>query len=345
MAEPSPTSGTFRRSSSRVTARSTRRSSWCSASATRRRPGVARAVASERASGGPSYRVTTVADLQAPQKTALHVALSAPALAKLGVQDDIIHDFSREFFVGMAGEAAEAEGRSRRLGNLGANAPAHWAWGGVGAAPDVLVMLYAEPGGLAAFLALVKGDLRGAFEVTQELATTHEETPAGDRVEPFGFIDGISQPTVDWKGERAPHGDQELYSNVVCAGEFLLGYETNTASEDRPLLEPERDPARLPRAGDGCPRHARPRAQRLVPRFPPAQSGRRGLLALRVRERPRAPGRVARGDDGGPAARDGRAAHEPRGPRHPPVSARAPARSRSRTGSPSTATRTGWPAP
>ena len=71
--------------------------------------------------------------------------------------------------------------------------------------------------------------------------------------EPFGFADGISQPNVDWERER-PLGDHDRldYDNLVCLGEFLLGYPNEYGLyTPRPLLAPQRDPGRLlPRAED-----------------------------------------------------------------------------------------------
>ena len=56
--------------------------------------------------------------------------------------------FSEEFLAGMAADAS----RSRRLGDVGANAPSEWAWGGrPDCVPHVLVMLYAREGGLEAW--------------------------------------------------------------------------------------------------------------------------------------------------------------------------------------------------
>ena len=73
-----------------------------------------------------------------------------------------------------------------------------------------------------------------AFEVLERLTTND----LGE-VEPFGFVDGISQPTIDWEGKRKIDGDQLEYSNLVSLGEFLLGY-SNEYNEytDRPLLDP-----------------------------------------------------------------------------------------------------------
>jgi Dyp-type peroxidase family len=201
-----------------------------------------RAVAGDSSPTGSSYRVTSAADLQARQDTALQVAFTAPGLRRLGMAEDMIHGFSREFYVGMGGEAAEAEGRARRLGDLGANAPANWAWGARDV-PDVLMMLYAAKGGLASFVELVKADIGSGFQLDQELATASYAS-TGDRREPFGFVDGISQPSIDWKAEREHDAKDQLeYGNLIAAGECLLGYPNEYGIyEDRPLLAPERDP-------------------------------------------------------------------------------------------------------
>jgi deferrochelatase/peroxidase EfeB len=45
-----------------------------------------------------------------------------------------------------------------------------------------------------------------------------------DGVEPFGFVDGISSPVIDWERTRNPAGDKINYENVVMLGEFVLGY-------------------------------------------------------------------------------------------------------------------------
>jgi deferrochelatase/peroxidase EfeB len=57
--------------------------------------------------------------------------------------------------------------------------------------------------------------------------------------EPFGFIDGVSQPKIDWHGKRQTRSgaDVDYYSNLVSKGEFLLGYPNEYGQyTDRPLL-------------------------------------------------------------------------------------------------------------
>jgi len=140
--------------------------------------------------------------------------------------------FSDEFLQGMAG----AKNRSHLLGDIGANSPEHWAWGVNGSLPDAVLMLFAASNQLAVWEgAIKKSPWHDGFEEIGRLTTTD----IGER-EPFGFIDGISQPIIDWTQSRkpSPNADQLGYSNVVCLGEFLLGYRNEYGRyTDRPLLD------------------------------------------------------------------------------------------------------------
>jgi len=125
-----------------------------------------------------------------------------------------------------------------------------WKWGGTGAVPHLLVMLYAEAGVLDSWKQSVRGQSwTRAFEEIACLPTSD----MGGR-EPFGFIDGISQPVIDWDQQRKTSVNcyERQYSNVVCLGEFLLGYRNEYERyTDRPLIAPG-DPAasELPFAED-----------------------------------------------------------------------------------------------
>jgi deferrochelatase/peroxidase EfeB len=160
--------------------------------------------------------ITTAADLAQHRDTVLQVALTAPGLAALGLDESILRGFSPEFLDGMGEES-----RARRLGDVGDNAPARWAWGKPGDEPHALVLLYAEPGKLAGWREAVEtAAFRAGFAVTLDFPSSGPV----DR-EPFGFADGISQPTLDWSGRRTPGTDADLeYGNLIAAGEFLLGY-------------------------------------------------------------------------------------------------------------------------
>ena len=117
-----------------------------------------------------SAPVTTAVDSKPLPETALQVALTAEGLRALGLPGDVVAGFSDEFIAGMAGE----ESRSRRLGDVGADAPAYWAWGGPASPPHLAVLLYAAPGKLDAWTAAAKGALWSAAFVEQARLPTSD---------------------------------------------------------------------------------------------------------------------------------------------------------------------------
>src|SRR5205814_1516885 len=102
-----------------------------------------------------SAPITSAVKLEQPPKTALQIAFTRQGLESLGVSQNVIAGFSAEFVSGMAAD----ENRSRRLGDINANAPSNWNWGGPGRIPHAVVMLFAEPGLLEAW----KQSIRGQF--------------------------------------------------------------------------------------------------------------------------------------------------------------------------------------
>jgi deferrochelatase/peroxidase EfeB len=173
--------------------------------------------------------VTTIEHLNTHQMMALQIALSANGLVKLGVAESVIHAFAPEFQSGMATD----EARSRRLGDVDANAPGNWRWGGDGE-PDVLLLLYAKATKLEAWAGGIATAVeQNGFDIIQQLPTND----MGGK-EPFGFVDGVSQPQIDWSGKRKPGTNADLgYGNLIVRGEFLLGYQNEYGQyTDRPLL-------------------------------------------------------------------------------------------------------------
>jgi deferrochelatase/peroxidase EfeB len=176
-----------------------------------------------------SAPIATSEETTPPPASALQVAFTAAGLRALGVANTVIDGFSPEFASGMAG----TEDRSRRLGDVGANAPANWVWGAPQREAHVLVALFAAPGTLGVFKdAVTTGTWDEAFDVTACLDTSDL-----GGVEQFGFTDGISQPSIDWQRRRNLRGDKVRYGNIVALGEFLLGYPNEYACyTERPLL-------------------------------------------------------------------------------------------------------------
>ena len=179
-----------------------------------------------------------------PPKAALQVAFTYEGLEALDVPKPVLKKFPYEFIDGMAEES-----RSRRLGDVGKNAPRFWRWGTGETAPHVLVMLYAYRRQLDDWEAKVKGDhWDAAFSALRPPLDTNE---IGDKdnvdIEPFGFRDGLSQPELDWE-RRQPVRLVETrdYTNVAALGEFLLGYPNEYGRYTcRPLLDPHDSYAQL----------------------------------------------------------------------------------------------------
>src|SRR5947209_358998 len=94
------------------------------------------------ASNWLSQAPISTAEIQNPPPSrSLQIAFTCRGLNRLGVPNDILNGFSVEFLSGMVGD----DNRSRRLGDVGANAPEQWQWGTGDSIPDLMVMLYATP--------------------------------------------------------------------------------------------------------------------------------------------------------------------------------------------------------
>jgi deferrochelatase/peroxidase EfeB len=186
--------------------------------------------------------VTSAVTANPPPQTMLQIAVTAEGLQALGVSPDLIGEFAEEFLGGMAGD----ENRIRRLGDLGPSHPSSWDWGLGEHMPHVLFLLYALPGLLDGWRRTVEAECTMGFEQLACLSASEL-----DGIEPFGFVDGISQPELDW-GRNRPVEDRDrlAYDNLTCLGEFLLGYPNEYGLyTDRPLLDPGCDPdGVLPRA-------------------------------------------------------------------------------------------------
>ena len=179
--------------------------------------------------------VSTAERKSTAPETALQVAFTASGLRAIGLPDSVVAGFSAEFLSGMAGQ----ENRSRRLGDAGASAPAKWLWGAAGKPIDVAVMLYAKSNLSAWDQTVQKDPWNAAFEIVTTLDTTNMNGR-----EPFGFVDGLSQPEYDWDRVTTPAATTASYNNRLAIGELLLGYPNEyNKYTDRPLLPPAGDPA------------------------------------------------------------------------------------------------------
>lgn len=179
--------------------------------------------------------ISNAVTMDSPPDTALQIAFSVHGLRILGVSESIIGDFSDEFIHGMT----RNENSSRRLGDIGRNAPERWEWGNDSVTmPHILLLLYAKKGDLEAWRKTVEDDrFSQAFQLLRQLPTSDI-----GRVEPFGFDDGISQPTIDWTYRQStdPH-ERDRYSNLLAVGEMVLGYPNEYGQYTaRPLINPKK---------------------------------------------------------------------------------------------------------
>lgn len=179
-----------------------------------------------------------------PPCRALHVAFTADGLRAMHVSSEVVDGFSHEFCAGMAAEA-----RSRQLGDVDANAPANWWWGGPKGELHLVVMFFGDGDGFADFVATSKTPLwDAAFELVPNGVL---DTSDLDNIEPFGFSDGISQPEIDWEQCLETTHSKFEYGNRVALGEFVLGYPNEYGKvTERPLLKPDECSAGLPNALD-----------------------------------------------------------------------------------------------
>jgi deferrochelatase/peroxidase EfeB len=159
---------------------------------------------------------------------AIILALGATGLEKLHLPAESLATFPPAFIDGMASAS-----RARILGDEHSNAADKWDWGGPTQPVDGVLLLYA-----VSETAIT--DLRQRMEtcltdrghrsvVDVEFVTLPDkDAPARERdrakLEPFGFVDGISQPIIrgTYKSFRAADP-----IHLVEPGEFILGYPDN----------------------------------------------------------------------------------------------------------------------
>lgn len=163
------------------------------------------------------------------------LALGPNALAGAGLPADALESFPAAFVDGMTGP-----GRARILGDDAA--PADQWWWGADKTHDAALLVYgiSDPA-VAALVAKLTASAT-AFDHTIVRSIPLRVVP--DEVhEPFGFLDGVSQPVIrgTYQGLRNPDP-----INLVEAGEFILGYPDNRGNlPPGPELMASDDPSAL----------------------------------------------------------------------------------------------------
>ena len=184
----------------------------------------------KRAAAWLAQTLTTIARGQpAARDQAVQIAFTPAGLSSLGLRDDELQGFSREFLSGMVGDH-----RSRFLGDVEESAPERWLWGGPKTATvHALLLLFAAD---EARLSQLQATLRQSYAAHGVKELRVLDTAALSSSEHFGFADGISQPAIEGYHESS----SQLHA--IKAGEFLLGYANEYGLyTERPLLSAARD--------------------------------------------------------------------------------------------------------
>lgn len=148
------------------------------------------------------------------------VAFTYRGLQRLGLSDE---GADNRIFPNAFCQGVNSVARSRILGDLASSHPANWQWGSGEKEVDFVLMCYFGEASQAA-PSLIETrkliDSAGA-QVVWEQDCNVERNDDGVTVEPFGYVDGISQPII--KGtSRSQRTDQ--FDHLVAPGEVLCGY-------------------------------------------------------------------------------------------------------------------------
>ena len=163
------------------------------------------------------------------------IAITLSGLRVLGVPTELLDTLPREFREGM-------EARAGVLGDLRGNHPAYWRrprrnWPAPVTGPEiqlgtvhlVVQLRGTQPISPIAIAALNGGNTGLAIQHVQPLQLQAPQTGEAAGRDLFGFVDGLSQPTL-----TSPAQPRSYWSDTVKPGELFLGYGNSRG--DGPLL-------------------------------------------------------------------------------------------------------------
>lgn len=161
-----------------------------------------------------------------PGDSAFNIGFTAEGLRVLGVTQNNIQTFAREFREGMV-----TPHRQRLLGDHDSNDPKNWNWGGPeNEAVHIIITIFSAT--LEKLISQVN-QLREEIShsgSTEILCIDGATFPDGR--EHFGFREGISQPAIIGSGVVGHENDN------IAAGEFVLGYKNEYGVfPDSPVLK------------------------------------------------------------------------------------------------------------
>jgi Dyp-type peroxidase family len=164
--------------------------------------------------------------------TTVNIAFTYAGAQALDLPEETLSSFSTEFKEGMVKNA-------NILGDTGDSDPQHWEVGGpTNSEVHILLMLFAID---AAVLAQLRSEQQDLIQRSDggvvEIALQEGARPLSQK-EPFGFHDGISNPTVEGTPKHPEPSEW-----VIRTGEFVLGYINEyEVYPPSPVVLPQHDP-------------------------------------------------------------------------------------------------------
>ena len=170
-------------------------------------------------------QVTTGAPWAQKPDSCLNLAATPAGLRALGVPEESLARFPEDFTMGAAARAG-------MVGDVGPSAPAHWSPVFADPGFHLLVSVFGQSDEAVdrATDDLLAGTAPGLTELCRLDAAL-----LGDRVDHFGYVDGISQPTI----EQAPPTGPPDRMPAAATGAFLLGHPSQFRDFSYPVPQPE----------------------------------------------------------------------------------------------------------